>query len=211
MMLAGVVGIGVFQSLLVEVRFGTDTCAFMNLAIAGRSGISLGMCMILSNVLLFVPEVLFGRKLIGAGTLANMVLVGCVSDLCRMWEEMFLPDWIFERMGIRAGIFLFALLGFLISVALYMNADMGQTPYDAIPTMLSRRLRLPYARVRILWDGVAAMLGVLLGSRLTVGNVILALTIGPAVGIVGKWMKAERIPHIGDFFKWKTKLIYGRI
>ena len=189
LMFSGVLGIGVFQSLLVEVHFGTDTCAFMNLALSGRVGLSLGMCMGLSNVLFFVPELLFGRKLIGAGTVANMLLVGLVSDLCRMLEERYLPIWTFERWGSRIGIFMVALVGFLISVALYMNADMGQTPYDAIPTMLSERVHVPYSKVRIAWDSTAALLGVLLGGRLTAGNIVLALTIGPAVGIVGGWMK----------------------
>ncbi|MBR1852095.1 MAG: hypothetical protein IJ794_02805 [Lachnospiraceae bacterium] len=193
LMLSGVVGIGVFQSLLVEVHFGTDTCAFMNLALAGRVGWSLGLCMILSNVLLFILELLFGRKLIGAGTVANMLLVGMVSDLCRSLERRWLPAWVFGRLGSRVGIFVIALVGFLISVALYMNADMGQTPYDAIPTIISERMHIPYAWMRITWDSAVAVLGVLLGGRLTAGNVILAMTIGPAVGIVGKWLEGEKL------------------
>ncbi len=187
-MLAGVVGIGIFQSFLVEVNFGTDTCAFMNLSLAQRVGLTLGQCMIITNILLFIPQLIWGRHLLGPGTLANMFLVGIVSDFCRGLEERYLPAWMFENLASRIVIFAVALLFFLISVAVYLNAKMGQTPYDAIPTMICEKLHVHYSGVRMGWDTSAAVIGIVLGGHFTIGNLCLILTLGPMVGLVGNIM-----------------------
>ena len=189
-MMTGIVGIGIFLSFLLEVNYGTDTCAFMNASLSRCFGISFGTTMVLTNLLFFIPELIWGRKLIGPGTIANMMLIGYISDFCRMPEETYLPSLIFQDPLFRTLIFLAALIPFLISVALYMNADMGQVPYDSIATIISERLHLPFAPVRIFWDCLIILVGVLAGGHLTIGTVVLAFSIGPAVTVIGKKMKA---------------------
>ncbi|MDY4516158.1 MAG: hypothetical protein SPD93_06680 [Lachnospiraceae bacterium] len=125
-MMTGIVGMGITLSFLLKVNYGTDTCSFMNASLSGRFGITFGTTMMLVNLLLFLPELIWGRKLIGLGTIANMTLIGYISDFCRMLETRYLPSSIFQDQPYRVIIFTVALLLFLISVALYMNADMGQ-------------------------------------------------------------------------------------
>lgn len=187
-MMTGIVGMGITLSFLLKVNYGTDTCSFMNASLSGRFGITFGTTMMLVNLLLFLPELIWGRKLIGLGTIANMTLIGYISDFCRMLETRYLPSSIFQDQPYRVIIFTVALLLFLISVALYMNADMGQVPYDSIPTMISEYRHIPYAPVRIVWDCSVMLIGILAGGHLTIGTVILAFTIGPAVTFIGKLM-----------------------
>ena len=127
--------------------------------------------------------------MIGIGTIANMVLIGYISDLCRMLEAEYLPAMLFTAQPYRTLTFSIALLLFLISVALYMNADMGLAPFDSIPQMVASSSRLPFFIIRMLWDFIIILIGVAAGGNLTIGTVILAFTIGPAVSLIGKVMK----------------------
>ncbi|WP_028972521.1 YczE/YyaS/YitT family protein [Spirochaeta cellobiosiphila] len=186
LMLLGIVGMGVFLSFLIEVNFGLDTSTFLNMALSEKFHISFGLCMILVNLVLFIPQLIFGRKLINIGTILNMTLIGNISDLCRHLWALYLPGQIFIDPAYRTTVFVLALIPFLISVALYMNANLGQVPYDAAPTLLTKALKLPFPVVRICWDFTAIIIGLLLGRALTVGTVIMALSIGPSVTLIGK-------------------------
>lgn len=185
-MFTGIIGMGMMLSFIIDVGYGTDSCSFMNLSFSNRFGLSLGTCMLLTNLVLFVPEVLWGRKLIGLGTITNMTLIGYTSDICRALIARYLPTFIFSQQPYRTLIFVLALIPFLIFASCYMNADMGQAPYDAIPTILSQKLPLPYAPIRMAWDFLAIAMGILSGGKLTPATVVLSLTIGPSVTFFGK-------------------------
>jgi uncharacterized membrane protein YczE len=188
-MTVGIFGIGVFLSLLIQVNYGTDTCSFMNLALSHKFGITFGTCMVIVNTILFIPVILFQRKLIHIGTVMNMMLVGYISDFFSPVWRSIIPSAFFLVEPYRPLLFVVGLIPFLMSVALYINADMGQAPYDAIPTIVSSKLKLGYAPTRILWDFSVVLVGMAAGKQLTVATVILALTIGPAVTQVGRFMK----------------------
>lgn len=185
LMMIGILGMGAMLSFLLRVNFGSDPCSYMNSALAGWSGISFGTTVLIVNIILFIPELIRGRDMIGLGTLANMLLIGYISDFCTWLQRLFLPDVWFETMSTRVLIFVLALIPFLIFVGLYINADVGVAPYDAIPTMVSRATRLPYAPVRIAHDFLAIGIALLAGKPLAIASPILALTLGPTVQAVG--------------------------
>lgn len=189
LMTVGIVLMGIFQSFVIMANYGTDTCTYMNLSISESTGISFGTCCLVVNALLFVPVLIFDRSLIHIGTLMNMVLIGYISDFCRMLETKYLPAEWFTAAPVRPILFAITLTAFLIAIALYMNANLGQAPYDAFPTMLSRRLNLPYTPIRIAWDSLSVIIGFTLGRPLTVGVIIMMLAVGPTVTLIGKLLK----------------------
>ncbi len=185
-MTIGVLGMGAFLSLLLQAGYGVDTSAFMNSSLSQRIGIPLGTVLLATNIILFIPQLIWGRKLIGIGTIVNMTLIGYTSDFCTMLEERYISPAFFIDQPSRAILFMLSLAGFLFFAALYMNAGLGQAPYDSIPTMLSRRTGLPFFAVRMAWDFLTIALGILAGGHLTIGTVLMALTIGPTVAWIGK-------------------------
>ena len=189
LMLFGVVGMGVLLSLLIQVSYGTDACSFMNLSIATKLGILFGTVAMMVHVICFVPELLCAPRHIGPGTICNMVLIGYIADFCRMLESRYLPQFLFTENPWRPVVFVAALIPFLFFAAIYMNADMGLAPYDAVPMIVSDRMHLPFAPVRIAWDGLMALIAICMGGKLTLATVILTLSIGPAVSFVGKHLK----------------------
>lgn len=189
MVLTGLVFMGVFMSFLIKVSYGTDTYSFMCLGLSNTTGLSYGTCSLLINGTLFIPVVIFNRRLIHIGTILNMTIVGYIIDFCMMLETKYIPEWVFTTLPARPIVFVAALIPFLAGAALYMNADLGLSAYDALPRMITDWTKLPYFVVRIGWDTLTIVVGLVLKEKLPLGTIVLALTIGPAVSIVGRWVK----------------------
>lgn len=187
-MLLGVTGMGLFLGLLLKVNYGTETCTFMNASLANRFGITVGTMMVIANIVLFIPQLIWGRKFIGLGTLGNMFLIGPVCDLTTLFADRFAPQFLFQALPYRPLFFVIALVGFLFCAALYMNSGTGLSPFDADSKLLNQLIPLPFYIVRIFWDVAAIVVGLLAGGTLTVATVILALTLGPTVSFVGKYI-----------------------
>ena len=153
-MLVGVFFMGFFLSFLIKVDLGTDPCTFMNLTISRRLGILFGTWQLALNAVLFVIVILFGKKCIGFGTIANMVFIGYIADFFGWLWDKTIPERYFTEFPSRAVIFALALFLFIISVSFYINADMGVSPYDAMPQIISDRVltKVPYFIIRIVYD-----------------------------------------------------------
>ncbi len=188
-MMTGVVGMGVTLSFLLNTGYGTDPCSFLNNALSVRFGIPMGTVMVLVHLLFFIPELIWGRKYIGIGTVCNMVMIGYISDFCRYLWSRLLPETLFLENPGRPLTFAAALAAFLVFAALYMNADLGQAPYDSISSMISDRVSIPYFLIRMVWDFLIIGIAMLAGAKLTVCTVLMALLLGPTVSRVGKMLR----------------------
>ncbi len=198
-MLPAVILMGVFVSILVEIGWGTDPASFLNLNIASTLGWGLGNTEVLVYGLMLVFTFIFGAQMIGFGTLANMILIGYVIDLCRwIWKNIGLAQFIYDgSFAVRAVIFALTLIFFVIVAAIYMNAQMGVAPYDAIPNILSGWMpKIPFAVIRICFDLAAVGVGVIAGKLnpdgiqgSIIGSVIMSFMLGPVISLVGKPLK----------------------
>jgi len=204
-MIIGIFLMGFFLSFLVEVGWGTDPFTFQNTVISARLGWSFGTWQLCLNGVLFVLVIIFNRRLIGLGTLANMVLVGYTVDFFRwVWSSAFpLLGRICTEPGFlwaKIIVFTLGLLCFVIAASLYMNADMGLSPYDGLAFIISRRLekKVPAALSRMAYDLSAVLAGILasLGSGISIlsaliGSLAMSLTLGPAIQIVGRFVNGR--------------------
>ncbi|MBO5621093.1 MAG: hypothetical protein J5959_05630 [Butyrivibrio sp.] len=190
LMCVGVFFMGFFLSFLIKVDLGTDPCTFMNLTLSRAIGISFGTWQLILNAILFIFVILFGRKFIGFGTIANMVFIGYIADFfVWLWEKC-IPENYFTDMPYRAVIFLLALFMFIVAVSFYINANMGVSPYDAIPQIISERVfkKVPFAVIRICFDFLVIIIGVVFKGTPNIGIVLMALFLGPIISVVGKFI-----------------------
>lgn len=67
-----------------------------------------------------------------------------------------------------------------------MNAGLGLAPFDAIPAMASEHIPIPFYALRMAWDFIAIAIGLIASGSLTIGTVIMAFTVGPAVSWIGR-------------------------
>lgn len=188
-MAVGVLFMGFAVAALVLADLGTDPFTTACLAFAARMGWLLGSAELLVNAVMFCLVLWQEPRRIGLGTLANMVLVGYTADFF---------GWVFRRLSIiapTAGVprFVFmlgALAVFVAAAALYMTADLGTAPYDAMAFVLAGKLpRLPFRAVRMAWDAVWVVLTLLLGGSVGPVTIGIMLLMGPAVDAVGGWTK----------------------
>lgn len=198
-MLPAVILMGVFVSILVEIGWGTDPASFMNLNVADALGWGLGNTEVLLYGIMLIFTFIFGAEMIGFGTLANMILIGYVIDLCRwIWKNIGFAQFLAEgNFAARVVIFALTLFVFVVVASIYINAQMGVAPYDAIPNIISGWIpKVPFALIRILFDLAAVGAGVIAGKLnpngiqgSIVGSVLMSLLLGPVISIVGKPLK----------------------
>ncbi len=196
-MMLGVFFMGFWLSFLIRANLGTDPCSFMNLTVARRLGILFGTWQVILNAVLFVPVILFGREYIGFGTIANMLFIGYIADFFGWIWDNIIPSAFFTNTPTRILTFAVSLLMFIISASLYMNANMGVAPYDAIPLMIKKYLlkKPPFAIIRICFDFTAVLIGILCGGIPNIGIILMSLLLGPIITAVGSFLN-KKVFHL---------------
>ena len=185
---AGVFRMGFFLSFLIMAGLGTDPCTFMNLSISSKLGLSLGNWQLMLNIILLILVILIDRRLIGLGTLFNMILIGYYADFfCWLWRKL-LPETVFTEMPVKAIVYGITLIGFIVSAAVYMTSRSGISPYDGLAKIVADRLPLPFFLSRILYDFAAIGIGMLVGGVPSIGHILMAAGLGPVISIIGKKM-----------------------
>lgn len=134
---------------------------------------------VLMNLFLFVPQLIWGRRYIGLGTIINSFCIGfIVTFTSNAMAAAFgsadtLPVQLF---WVAVGVLVVA-----FGCSLYQTADLGVAPYDALSLMMSDRLPLPYFGCRVFTDALCALLAYLLGGLIGLGTLICAFGLGPFV------------------------------
>ena len=185
-LLISVVLMGMCIAFFEKTRVGTDPCTVFNLSMAQNvlHWQNLGTWQLLFNlVLLAVILLLREGRCIGLGSLANMVLVGYSRDFFKPIVEMLLPGEV-ESLLVRGAVFVPAMAVFLVAVAFYMVVELGTAPYDAMPQIIARRLKLPFVWVRVTYDIAITTIGFLLGGQVGVFTVLSCFFLGPVISAI---------------------------
>lgn len=185
----GLTAMGACVAVFKTIGFGTDPCSTFTLGIASHTGVSFGTCQMVFNLLLFLPVLRFDLSRIGVGTIGNMVGVGYVADFCMAVINRLMPD---SGLTLSARLLMFAaaMIVFLIAVSLYMAADLGVAPYDALPQLIAARSKkLSFRIVRMIWDITFLALGFLLGSTVGLTTVITGFFLGPVIVFVSNLVR----------------------
>jgi uncharacterized membrane protein YczE len=182
-----VIAMGFSLSWLVLVDMGTDPCTSMNLAISARLGMSLGNWQALLNCILFIFVIFLGRENIGFGTLANMFLVGYSLDFFTwIWEKCGIPQY-FTSMAVRVAVLFPALILFVFVASLYMDVQLGTSPYDAMSFIIAKYLpKVPFRIVRIAYDLLVIVIAWAFGAKIGIVTILMGFTLGPVITFVGK-------------------------
>lgn len=189
MMLSGILFIGICVGSFRLSEFGVDAFTCMNLGISGFIRMSFGTWQLIMNTVILIVIFFTVWRCIGLGTVVNMVCVGYLADfICWLFldilkVEMTLP---LRIIALIIGM-LFAGLG----VALYMVADMGVAPYDAVGIIIEEvtHNKLKYDKARVISDVTVVIVGVVfclmsggkLGLIIGIGTVCNALFNGPLI------------------------------
>lgn len=188
--LAGVCLIGFGISWMVPCGFGTDGYSALNLAVSDKLNIPFGTWQAILNCILFIPILIWGRKMINIGMIAGMLLIGYSCDFFSWIWDVLLPQNMFETMWVRIVIVIPALLCFVFGAAVYMDMELGASPYDALPFVIHERMsKVPFKVLRIIYDLLFIIIGYLFGAPFSAVTLVLAFLLGPAIEFVGDKLK----------------------
>ncbi|MBK0332449.1 hypothetical protein I8D64_13690 [Brachybacterium sp. MASK1Z-5] len=177
----GLTGYGAALALLIRSGLGADPWDVLHVAIAQRTGLSVGTVIIVVSFLVLVAWIPL-RQHPGIGTLANALWIGVATDLTLFVVPPAhgLPLAITMMLG---GVLLNA-----VSDAVYIGAHLGPGPRDGLMTGLHHRTGRPVGPLRFGIEATVLVAGWLLGGPVGVGTFVYAIAIGPIVG----WV----LPHV---------------
>ena len=187
-----VITMGFSLSLLILVDMGLDPCTLMNVNVSQTIGFTLGNWQALFNTVLFVIIIWAGAKNIGLGTIANMFLVGYSIDFFSWIWSMVLPVGLFDSMVVKVSVLIPALIVFIFAVAIYIDMDMGTSPYDAMPSVIKNHFpKLSYTGIRIVYDGAVTLAGMLFGGKIGIVTIFMIIALGPVIEWVSALIKKK--------------------
>lgn len=178
-MLLGNLIIGFGISIGVLANLGIDPGMTFFYGIANLTGLSLGVATVLMNLVFLLPLLFFDRKRIGIATLVNMLLMGFVVE--------FFTLSLFKGQTIDNSYLAFILLvlGICIQsfgVALYSDAQMGQSPLDGIPNVILKVTKKgSYRLYRVIQDSSLVLFGFMCDVKIGIGTLVLMLLVGPLI------------------------------
>lgn len=138
------------------------------------TGMSIGSASIAVGFLILIGTYFMGVR-IGAGTIANMILIGVFIDLLLPVTPV-AGTWKLGLVYYATGI-----LTAGMATGMYIGAGMGEGPRDGLMMGLSRHTGWTVRRVRTLIEMCVLLLGWLMGGAVGVGTVLFTLGIGPSV------------------------------
>ena len=178
-MIAGVVIIGIGIAVFKFSRLGNDSISALNLRLAELVGLPFSIENVLMNLCLFVPQLLWGRRYIGLGTIINSFCIGFIVTFTG--DVMTAVFGSADTLPVQLLWVAVAVLVIALGCSLYQTADLGVAPYDALSLMLADRLPVPYFGCRVFTDALCAVLAFLLGGLIGLGTLICAFGLGPFV------------------------------
>lgn len=140
--------------------------------------LTLGVVAQIGGLGLIILNVVWGRRMPGLATVMSMLLVGWFLDLFLARgiapEPASLPVQI---LVLASGILIFS-----TGIVTYVRAGLGEGPVEAMMFVLSKRLKLPVGRAKVLQDCMFVVGGLFLGTPLRLGTLITAFSVGPVTG-----------------------------
>lgn len=158
---------------------GVDPYTAFNMIVSAKLGISFGFFQMCMNGVILLLVAIVSKRLVGLGTVFNMVGVGYVCQFFTAIYDAVLPEnniLAIRILTMLAGVFLLSL-----SASLYFNCDLGVSPYDALGFVIEENLKLKYKWCRVITDLVCTAFAFALGGPIGVGTVVTAFFMGPVV------------------------------
>ena len=178
---AGVLFIGIGVSFNNLAGLGNDSVGMVYDGIRVFFDISveqLGMVSNFVNISLVMLLLLVGRKYVSIGTVVYFVPYGLCINIGKAIYELFvsgnalLPRICFAALG--------CLLLYL-GVAIFIYVNIGVDPFTGVVLFIQGKLKKEYRIVKITFDIVLIVTGILLGGKAGIITVITAVTAGPCI------------------------------
>ncbi len=156
----GVLVCGVSVGLFKAAELGVDPFQSLMSGLNAVIPIRFGTLYVIVNVILLLFSLIFDRSKIGLATVINLTLLGYVADFSKGLTLQLLGQM--SLVG-RLVLLAVAIVVMCFGSALYFNANLGVSTYDAVSLVIAeRQKKVPFKWCRIMSDLVCVILAAVL-------------------------------------------------
>ena len=155
-MLLGNIILGLGIAIFKLSGLGNDPFSGMVMALAECVGIEYARFLILLNLGFFVIEIIWGRKLIGLGTIINALFLGYfVTFFYNLITSVIdAPD----QMAMQVVTVFIGVIITSLGISMYQLPKQGVAPYDSISLIMTEKWpKIPYFWCRVSNDAISAL------------------------------------------------------
>ncbi len=163
---------------------GVDPYTAMNMAISEKLGIGFGFYQMFVNAVILSVVAFCSKKLIGIGTVVNMVGVGYVCEFFTKLYTHFLPAP--EALLVKCILMLTGVVLLSLAASLFFTASLGVGPYDAAGFVMDEKTKIKYKWCRVITDLVCTGVAMAFSGPVGIGTVVTAFCMGPVVSFFNK-------------------------
>lgn len=183
--IVGITFLSIGAALSETMNMGVDPFTALNRGASALLGFSLGNYQLVVNLVILAIVFFMKRSLIGWGTIYNMVLVGYqIEFFGKLFGNFFAVESL--SLPVRLLITVVAIAIFAIGVAMYMDTELGVSPYDAITPLITDRTGWTYTPVRVAQDLLVVAGAYFLGGPVGISTVITGFFAGPLISFFSK-------------------------
>jgi len=188
---------------IIILALGTAICNFTGLgidpfnalcvAIAEMTNIQLGTMVLMIQALIAVIVFIFKREDIGFGTIVPIATFGYFLQ----FFDWAIPQLVVQPNSILINLIIFVLgmLTLAFGMTTYMQCRMGMVPYDALAFVFEHYFKRRAAIFRISLDVTIAVIAFLLGGPISIGTVLLAVSVGPLIDFYRTYVLKNMFVH----------------
>lgn len=183
--IVGITFLSIGAALSETMNMGVDPFTALNRGASALLGFSLGNYQLVVNLVILAIVFFMKRSLIGWGTIYNMVLVGYqIEFFSKLFGNFFAVESL--SLLVRLLITVVAIAIFAIGVAMYMDTELGVSPYDAITPLITDQTGWTYTPVRVAQDLLVVAGAYFLGGPVGISTVITGFFAGPLISFFSK-------------------------
>ena len=197
----GVVICGISVGMFRTAALGVDPFQSLMSGLNSFVPISFGTLYVIANIVLLLFSVMFDRRKIGLATVINLTFLGYIAEYSQKFLTASLPELtLIPSLLLLAA----AVVIMCFGSALYFNADLGVSTYDAVSLIISEKQnKINFKVCRILSDLICVSFGVLLcllshmswgeiGAVVGIGTIITAFFMGPLISFFSGLLPLKR-------------------
>lgn len=155
-MIIGNIILGLGIAIFKLSGLGNDPFSGMAMALAECVGIEYARFVILMNIGFFIIEIIWGRKLIGLGTIVNALLLGYIVTFFYNLITSVIDAP--QQMAMRVLTVCIGVIITSLGISMYQLPKQGVAPYDSISLIMTERWpKIPYFWCRVSNDAISAL------------------------------------------------------
>ncbi len=178
LLIISLIFIGIFAAFIIQANIGGDAVLVFEQGFAKFIGIDIGTSILILNVVLSTIVFFIDRKKINIGTIFIALLLGPFMQIVLDTGWVYNPN---GNLWLSILVDFVAIIGLAMSLSLYIYANIGYSPFEAIVLTIHERKKWRFAYVKMICDALLFLIGWLLGGVIGIGSIMTIVMLGPLI------------------------------